>query len=81
MIDVCGLGLKDMDSFGFFIYNFDFMVCLFYKVFGENFSGFGCLFVKKFIILIFEFFIGLGMVNFVFIDDLILLYVLEISWM
>ncbi|KFK26801.1 hypothetical protein AALP_AA8G295200 [Arabis alpina] len=54
MIDACGLGPKDMDSFGLSIYNPDFMVCSFYKVFGENASGFGCLFVKKSTIPILE---------------------------
>ncbi|XP_023632729.1 molybdenum cofactor sulfurase isoform X2 [Capsella rubella] len=60
MIDACGLGPKDMDSFGLSIYNPDFMVCSFYKVFGENPSGFGCLFVKKTTIPILESSTGSG---------------------
>ncbi|KAJ8752804.1 hypothetical protein K2173_008539 [Erythroxylum novogranatense] len=47
MIDACALGPKDMDSFGLSLIRPDFLVCTFYKIFGENPSGFGCLFVKK----------------------------------
>ncbi|KAJ0243096.1 Pyridoxal phosphate [Hirschfeldia incana] len=79
MIDACGLGPKDMDSFGLSIYNPDFMVCSFYKVFGENPSGFGCLFVKKSTISILESSTGSGMVNLVPTDDPISLHALEIS--
>ncbi|ESQ43350.1 hypothetical protein EUTSA_v10015518mg [Eutrema salsugineum] len=79
MIDACGLGPKDMDSFGLSIYNPDFMVCSFYKVFGENPSGFGCLFVKKSTIPILESSTGSGMVNLVPTDDPISLQALEIN--
>ncbi|KAG8652849.1 hypothetical protein MANES_06G141900v8 [Manihot esculenta] len=47
LIDACALGPKDMDSFGFSLIRPDFLICSFYKIFGENPSGFGCLFVKK----------------------------------
>lgn len=79
MIDACGLGPKDMDSFGLSIYNPDFMVCSFYKVFGENPSGFGCLFVKKSTIPILESSTGSGMVNLVPTDNPISLHALEIN--
>ncbi|EOA12721.1 hypothetical protein CARUB_v10028125mg [Capsella rubella] len=79
MIDACGLGPKDMDSFGLSIYNPDFMVCSFYKVFGENPSGFGCLFVKKTTIPILESSTGSGMVNLVPTDNPISLHALEIN--
>ncbi|KAL3645258.1 hypothetical protein CASFOL_010438 [Castilleja foliolosa] len=47
LLDACALGPKDMDSFGLSLFKPDFLVCSFYKVFGENPTGFGCLFVKK----------------------------------
>ncbi|XP_065870554.1 uncharacterized protein [Euphorbia lathyris] len=47
LIDACGLGPKDMDCFGLSLIRPDFLVSSFYKIFGENPSGFGCLFVKK----------------------------------
>lgn len=47
LIDACALGPKDMDSFGLSLFRPDFLICSFYKIFGENPSGFGCLFVKK----------------------------------
>ncbi|KAI4340849.1 hypothetical protein MLD38_025649 [Melastoma candidum] len=47
LLDACALGPKDMDSFGLSLIRPDFIVCSFYKIFGENPSGFGCLFVKK----------------------------------
>ncbi|CBI31864.3 unnamed protein product, partial [Vitis vinifera] len=36
-----------MDTFGLSLFRPDFLICSFYKVFGENPTGFGCLFVKK----------------------------------
>ncbi|XP_076923376.1 uncharacterized protein LOC143585479 [Bidens hawaiensis] len=54
LLDACALGPKDMDSFGLSLIRPDFLICSFYKVFGENPSGFGCLFVKKSIIPIME---------------------------
>ncbi|KAL7003260.1 hypothetical protein U1Q18_004419 [Sarracenia purpurea var. burkii] len=47
LLDACALGPKDMDSFGLSLIQPDFLVCSFYKVFGENPTGFACLFVKK----------------------------------
>ncbi|CAK7337195.1 unnamed protein product [Dovyalis caffra] len=47
LIDACALGPKDMDSFGLSLIRPDFLICSFYKIFGENPSGFGCLFIKK----------------------------------
>ncbi|KAI3731282.1 hypothetical protein L1987_62470 [Smallanthus sonchifolius] len=54
LLDACALGPKDMDSFGLSLIRPDFLICSFYKVFGENPSGFGCLFIKKSIIPIME---------------------------
>ncbi|TKY55359.1 Molybdenum cofactor sulfurase [Spatholobus suberectus] len=47
LLDVCALKPKEMGTLGMSLFKPDFMVCSFYKVFGENPSGFGCLFVKK----------------------------------
>lgn len=47
LLDACALGPKDMDTLGLSLFKPDFLICSFYKVFGENPSGFGCLFVKK----------------------------------
>ncbi|KAE8682344.1 small nuclear ribonucleoprotein [Hibiscus syriacus] len=47
LIDACALGPKDMDSFGLSLFRPDFLICSFYKVFGDNPSGFACLFVKN----------------------------------
>ncbi|CAN6580750.1 unnamed protein product [Malus baccata var. baccata] len=47
LLDACSLGPKDMDSLGLSLFKPDFLICSFFKVFGENPSGFGCLFVKK----------------------------------
>jgi selenocysteine lyase/cysteine desulfurase len=65
LIDACALGPKDMDSFGLSLYRPDFLICSFYKVFGENPSGFGCLFVKKSTIPILEASTSTGMINLV----------------
>ncbi|XP_015878067.3 uncharacterized protein LOC107414461 [Ziziphus jujuba] len=65
LIDACALGPKDMDSFGLSLFQPDFLICSFYKVFGENPSGFGCLFVKKSVISILEAATSSGMVNIV----------------
>ncbi|KAL5727759.1 hypothetical protein ACHQM5_000915 [Ranunculus cassubicifolius] len=46
-LDACALGAKDMDTLGLSLIRPDFLICSFFKVFGENPSGFGCLFVKK----------------------------------
>ncbi|XP_042497317.1 uncharacterized protein LOC122076091 [Macadamia integrifolia] len=47
LLDACAVGPKDMDSFGLSLFRPDFLICSFFKVFGENPSGFGCLFVKR----------------------------------
>lgn len=46
-LDASALGTKDMETLGLSLFQPDFLICSFYKVFGENPSGFGCLFVKK----------------------------------
>ncbi|XP_043701195.1 uncharacterized protein LOC122651480 [Telopea speciosissima] len=47
LLDACALGSKDMDTLGLSLFRPDFLICSFFKVFGENPSGFGCLFVKR----------------------------------
>ncbi|KAF5200340.1 Pyridoxal phosphate (PLP)-dependent transferases superfamily protein [Thalictrum thalictroides] len=47
VLDACALGPKDMDTLGLSLIRPDFLICSFYKIFGENPSGFGCFFVKK----------------------------------
>lgn len=54
LLDACALGPKDMDSFGLSLIKPEFLICSFYKVFGENPTGLGCLFVKKSIVSIIE---------------------------
>ncbi|KAL3834518.1 hypothetical protein ACJIZ3_009254 [Penstemon smallii] len=63
LLDSCALGPKDMDSFGLSLIRPDFLVCSFYKVFGENPTGFGCLLVKKSIVPILEDSTGAGIVS------------------
>nr|CAD1821568.1 unnamed protein product [Ananas comosus var. bracteatus] len=46
-LDACALGPKDLDTFGLSLIRPDFIICNFYKVFGENPSGFAALFIKK----------------------------------
>ncbi|RDX76745.1 Molybdenum cofactor sulfurase, partial [Mucuna pruriens] len=65
LIDACALGPKDMDSFGLSLFQPDFLICSFYKIFGENPSGFGCLFVKKSAITTLESSSCAGIVNLV----------------
>ncbi|XP_052177549.1 uncharacterized protein LOC127791601 [Diospyros lotus] len=65
LLDACALGPKDMDSFGLSLIRPDFLVCSFYKVFGENPSGFGCLFVKKSTVPVLESSTSTGIVNLV----------------
>ncbi|KAL1342557.1 hypothetical protein HN51_029098 [Arachis hypogaea] len=65
LIDACALGPKDMDSFGLSLFRPDFLVCSFYKVFGDNPTGYGCLFVKKSAISILEPSTCAGIVNLV----------------
>lgn len=47
LLDACALGPKEMETLGLSLFKPDFLICSFFKVFGENPSGFGCLFVKK----------------------------------
>ncbi|KAK9147691.1 hypothetical protein Scep_006448 [Stephania cephalantha] len=47
LLDACALGPKEMDTLGLSLFRPDFLICSFFKIFGENPSGFGCLFVKK----------------------------------
>ena len=47
LLDACALGPKDMETLGLSLFRPDFLICSFFKVFGKNPSGFGCLFVKK----------------------------------
>ncbi|KAJ4956883.1 hypothetical protein NE237_013666 [Protea cynaroides] len=47
LLDACALAPKDMDSLGLSLFRPDFLICSFFKVFGENPSGFGCLFIKR----------------------------------
>ncbi|XVE64146.1 hypothetical protein DITRI_Ditri07aG0078300 [Diplodiscus trichospermus] len=63
LIDACALGPKDMDSFGLSLFRPDFLICSFYKIFGENPSGFACLFAKKSIASVFETSTSSGMVG------------------
>ncbi|XP_073310445.1 molybdenum cofactor sulfurase [Primulina huaijiensis] len=63
LFDACSLGPKEMDSFGLSLFQPDFLVCSFYKIFGENPTGFGCLFVKKSTAQILEDSTGAGIVS------------------
>ncbi|XP_057798493.1 uncharacterized protein LOC131014520 [Salvia miltiorrhiza] len=63
LLDACALGPKDMDSFGLSLFHPDFLICSFYKVFGENPTGFGCLFVKKSVVPVLEASAGAGIVS------------------
>ncbi|KAI8010491.1 Molybdenum cofactor sulfurase [Camellia lanceoleosa] len=65
LLDACALGPKDMNSFGLSLIRPDFLVCSFYKVFGENPTGFGCLFVKKSTVLVLESTTSTGIVTLV----------------
>ncbi|KAL3678415.1 hypothetical protein R1sor_021371 [Riccia sorocarpa] len=47
LLDVSALGPKDMDSLGLSLFRPDFIVSSFYKVFGTDPSGFGCIFIKN----------------------------------
>ncbi|XWS48988.1 hypothetical protein CRYUN_Cryun13aG0124900 [Craigia yunnanensis] len=46
-LDASALGAKDMETLGLSLFNPDFLICSFFKVFGENPSGFCCLFIRK----------------------------------
>ncbi|CAK9150358.1 unnamed protein product [Ilex paraguariensis] len=47
LLDAGSLGPKDMDSLGLSLFRPDFIITSFYKVFGYDPSGFGCLLIKK----------------------------------
>ncbi|GMI76303.1 hypothetical protein like AT5G51920 [Hibiscus trionum] len=47
LLDASALGAKDMETLGLSIFNPDFLICTFFMVFGQNPSGFCCLFIKK----------------------------------
>ncbi|XP_017973241.1 PREDICTED: molybdenum cofactor sulfurase isoform X1 [Theobroma cacao] len=47
LLDASALGAKDMETLGLSLFNPDFLICSFFKVFGENPSGFCCLFIRK----------------------------------
>ncbi|KAF6160594.1 hypothetical protein GIB67_019534 [Kingdonia uniflora] len=47
LLDAGSLGPKDMDSLGLSLFRPDFIVTSFYRVFGSDPSGFGCLLIKK----------------------------------
>ncbi|KAK7309002.1 hypothetical protein RJT34_05396 [Clitoria ternatea] len=47
LLDARAFGPKEMDTLGLTLFKPDFMICSFHKVFGQNPSGFGCLFIKK----------------------------------
>ncbi|XP_050388162.1 uncharacterized protein LOC126805099 [Argentina anserina] len=50
LLDAGSLGPKDMDSLGLSLFRPDFIITSFYKVFGHDPTGFGCLLIKKSII-------------------------------
>ncbi|XP_050388151.1 uncharacterized protein LOC126805090 [Argentina anserina] len=50
MLDAGSLGPKDMDSLGLSLFRPDFIVTSFYRVFGFDPTGFGCLLIKKSVI-------------------------------
>ncbi|KAI3468813.1 hypothetical protein Pfo_025476 [Paulownia fortunei] len=47
LLDATALGAKDMETLGLSLFQPDFLICSFFKIFGENPSGFCCLFIKK----------------------------------
>ncbi|XP_052205271.1 uncharacterized protein LOC127810072 [Diospyros lotus] len=46
-LDAGSLGPKDMDSLGLSLFRPDFIITSFYRVFGYDPTGFGCLLIKK----------------------------------
>ncbi|KAJ0967069.1 hypothetical protein J5N97_023986 [Dioscorea zingiberensis] len=54
VLDACSLGPKDMDTLGLSLIQPEFIICSFFKVFGENPSGFAGLFIKKSITSVLE---------------------------
>ncbi|KAK2981022.1 hypothetical protein RJ640_012181 [Escallonia rubra] len=47
LLDAGALGPKDMDSLGLSLFRPDFIITSFYRVFGNDPTGFGCLLIKK----------------------------------
>ncbi|XP_021844437.2 molybdenum cofactor sulfurase [Spinacia oleracea] len=47
LLDASALNPKEMDTLGLSLFQPDFLICTFYKVFGQDPSGFSCLLVKK----------------------------------
>ncbi|KAJ8513982.1 hypothetical protein OPV22_004416 [Ensete ventricosum] len=47
LLDAGSLGPKDMDSLGLSLFRPDFIITSFYRVFGFDPTGFGCLIIKK----------------------------------
>ncbi|MCO5590778.1 hypothetical protein L7F22_044753 [Adiantum nelumboides] len=47
LLDASALGPKDMDSLGLSLFRPDFITASFYKLFGGDPSGFGCLLIKN----------------------------------
>lgn len=47
LLDASSLAAKEMETLGLSLFQPDFLICSFFKIFGDNPSGFCCLFVKK----------------------------------
>lgn len=47
LLDASALAPKEMETLGLSLFQPDFLICSFFKIFGDNPSGFCCLFVKK----------------------------------
>lgn len=47
LLDATALGPKDMGSLGLSLFRPDFIIASFYKIFGADPTGFGCLFIKN----------------------------------
>lgn len=68
--EASALGPKEMETLGLSIFQPDFLICSFFKVFGENPSGFCCLFVKNSSIShLNKSFTSLGIIRLVPIDE------------
>ncbi|EFJ07806.1 hypothetical protein SELMODRAFT_42315, partial [Selaginella moellendorffii] len=46
LLDVSAMGPRDMGSLGLSLFRPDFIICSFYKIFGSDPTGFGCLLIK-----------------------------------
>lgn len=68
--EASALGPKDMETLGLSMFQPDFLICNFFKVFGDNPSGFCCLFVKRSTIsLLNTSFTSLGIIRLVPVDE------------